>query len=581
MRLRLALLLLLAPAAHAQGIVMLAGGGSEGSIGDTDAWSYRLYKSLVENGDVDGDGTVRVAVIARQFETEFIPDYFEWIGTTLGVTVDAFNVQVGSTVSANNPAVVGPVATADAAFLKGGDQGQYYDLWNDTLLETHLRGIAARGGALGGTSAGAMSLAEHCLCGGKSLVSPHVLADAHTVYLDDLSEPGTSGIHSDFLGTLPGMFVDTHFTERGRLGRLLGVLAKATGDTGDDAILAIGVEAQTGVVIRQDTATVIGEASVDFVQETGETDRRRDAGVPLTYTHLRLDRLVDGWQYRLSARRPVLGPLPPGAEPVVYPGDGLPNEGGLTILGSEPADKEKFEWVATHYPEPYSLTATPAPAFVRDAVGFTEVFDDEYLGDRQEVLFRAFYDRPNLSAFFVFGPYPGAGTEGGRVERETGAPDEAAFEGDVASIVVDGKPITHRGIAPEVNDYRVRSAALVDARLHVLHDGWAYHTRSHVLIPTSVGTEAGPPGRESILRVLPNPVRDRAEVQLRLLGSERVRVEVLDGLGRRVALVFDGPAGPGERRLALDTRPLPSGLYTVRVTGESGLTLTQRLAVVR
>lgn len=107
MRRTVCLLFLLAPLVHAQGTVMLAGGGSEGDIGDTNAWSYGLYAALVENGDVDGDRTVRVAVVSRLSETDFIPNYFERIGQLLGVTVDAFNVRVASQTEADNPATVG------------------------------------------------------------------------------------------------------------------------------------------------------------------------------------------------------------------------------------------------------------------------------------------------------------------------------------------------------------------------------------------------------------------------------------------------------------------------------------------
>ncbi len=505
MRLSICLLFLLAPLVQAQNTVMLAGGGSEGDIGDTDSWSYSLYAALVENGDVDGDGTVRVVVVSRLSETNFIPNYFEWIGETLGVAVDAFNVRVGSLTDANNPAIVGPVAMADAVFIKGGDQGKYYDLWNDTLLETHLLAVGASGGALGGTSAGAMSLAEHCLCGGRDLISADVMEDAHTIYLTDASEPGTSGIHSDFLGTLPGVFVDTHHTYRGRLGRLIGVLAKATDDLGDDSILAIGIEESSGLIIRNDTALVVGEGAVSFVTQTPQTMRYRDAGQPLVYTDLHLNRLTEGWRYVLTTRAPVTNPLPPDAEPVTYAGDGAPGDGlDLTVLGNTLADRNKFEWVATYNPQNYSLLATTAQSFLRTAVGFTDVdLNDGYRGDRQEILFRALYDRPDLSAFFVFGYYGG----GGKLELIESAPDVVAFEGAMGSIVVDGMPITFRGLAPDVNYYEVRSAALVNARLHVLAEsslrGLTYNSRTHTLLG---GTSGGLTIGLSILSGDPIPV---------------------------------------------------------------------------
>jgi len=573
----------LVPAPRAQGVVVLAGGGSEGNNGDTTSWSYRLYGALVANGDVDGDGTIRVAVVARETESAFIPNYFEWIGTTQGVTVDAFNVTVGSRAAADNPAVVGVVATADVVFLKGGDQGQYYDLWNGTLLETHIRAVAAAGGALGGTSAGAMSLAEHCLCGGQDLIGSDPMGDARSPYLDDATVPGTSSIHSDFLGIVGGVYVDTHATERGRLGRVLGVLAKATDDTGDSEILAVAIEAQTGVVLRNDTALVVGEGAVEFVHQTPDTRRHRDAGRPLVYTDLHLDRLADGWRYVVSARRPVLDPLPPDTEPVVYSGDGAANAGALTVLGSLPSNEQKFEWIAAYAPNAYALTQTTLTTFVRDAVGFTNVDRGTGRGDRQEALFRALYDRPNLTGFLLYGAYSDGGTTGGTLVRTTAEPDVASFAGDMAAIVIDGKTITHRGLAPTVNSYGLRSAVLLGVRVHVLAESalrkLSYSTCTHTLTGAAVPAEPAPTGSGAVLEVRPNPSSSWAEVRLESPGAPHVRVEVLDGLGRRVALLADGAAS-GVTTYTVDTSGLAAGVYTVRASGADE-TLTRRFVVAR
>ncbi len=169
----------------AQNVIMIAGGGSEGDIGDTSAWSYDLYKALVENGDIDDDGVIRVAVLSVDAATAFIPDYFEDIGSALGVNVIGTNYEVPSVSAANDAGLIGDVAIADVIFIKGGDQGEYYDFWNGSLLESHIFTVANNGGALGGTSAGAMSMAEHCLCGGKDLISSDPMADAHSSFLDD------------------------------------------------------------------------------------------------------------------------------------------------------------------------------------------------------------------------------------------------------------------------------------------------------------------------------------------------------------------------------------------------------------
>ena len=581
--LRLAIigLLFALPPAHAQGTVMLAGGGGEGNVGNTASWSYRAYRALVDNGDVDGDGTVRIAVVARDTETEFIPTYFEWIGATLGVSVDAYNVTVGSRAAADDPAIVGSVAMADAVFLKGGDQGQYYDLWNETLLETNVRAVAAAGGALGGTSAGAMSLAGTCLCGGQDLIGSDVMADARSPILDDATAPGTSSLHADFFGTLPGVYVDTHDTARGRLGRLLGVLAKATDDSGDDGLLAVGIDERTALVIRRDTALVVGQGAVEFVHQSPDTQRLRDAGRPLVYTDLRLDRLTDGWRYVVSARAPVTSPLPPGTEPVAASANGTPNAGALTVYGGLPSNEQKFEWVAATAPAPYALTQTTLSTFVRDAVAFTNIDrSDDHRGDRQETLFRALYDRPNLSGVLLYGAYTGGGTTGGQLVRTATEPDVAMFAGDMAGIVVDGLPASFHGQAPTVSAYGIPATALVGARIHVLAEsaarGIAFDTRTHTLVGAAVAAEAPPASPRATLEVHPNPAAARAVVHLGGMAGH-VRLELLDALGRRVALLVDGPAGEA-LAVPLDTSRLPSGVYAVRATGTAA-SVTRRLVV--
>ncbi|MDP1859311.1 MAG: hypothetical protein Q8K82_11595 [Gemmatimonadaceae bacterium] len=78
--------------AASPGVIVLIGGGSEGNIGQKGAWSYALYKEVVANGDVTGDGVVTIAVLSPYDESHFIPNYFAWIGRTLGIAVAASNV---------------------------------------------------------------------------------------------------------------------------------------------------------------------------------------------------------------------------------------------------------------------------------------------------------------------------------------------------------------------------------------------------------------------------------------------------------------------------------------------------------
>lgn len=467
-------------AAVAPGALVLAGGGAEGDVGDTTAWSYKLYRKVVENGDVDADGVVRVAVLTAGTSTSFITDYFEWIGTTMGRNVDATIYLVPTRADANSSALVGPVAGADAVFIKGGDQGVYYDEWNGTLLETNIRAVADRGGALSGTSAGAMSLPHYCFCGGSDLISEDVMENSHTTYLNDTSDGG-SAIHTDFLGYLANITVDTHFTERGRLGRLLGIMAKAADDHADPNVLGIGIERQTGISIRGSVAEVIGIGEVSFIQQTASTTRVRTPGKPLLYTHLKVDRLTHGWTYDLTARAPSTRPA--GVTAVTYAGDGLANSGALTVTGRTEKDNVKFERVATYNPKDYSLTTTTASVFVRNGVGFTDAGYSANRGYKQETIFRALYDVPHYVGYLLF--------YGGTASRTSGSPDVLSFAAD-GTIVLDGKTVTYKGLSPyksyqATSSGTLRAAALTNLTVHVLSEssstGKRWNSRTHAVVP--------------------------------------------------------------------------------------------------
>ncbi|MDX1421468.1 MAG: hypothetical protein R3181_15995, partial [Rubricoccaceae bacterium] len=70
--------------------------------------------------------------------------------------------------------------------------------------------------------------------------------------------------------------------------------------------------------------------------------------------------------------------------------------------------------------------------------------------------------------------------------------------------------------------------------------------------------------------VLPNPVQAgaRGAVEVVLGVEAAVRVEAFDALGRRLALLHDGPLAAGPHRLRLP--PGPPGLVVVRATGPFG-----------
>ena len=106
-------------------------------------------------------------------------------------------------------------------------------------------------------------------------------------------------------------------------------------------------------------------------------------------------------------------------------------------------------------------------------------------------------------------------------------------------------------------------------------------TASFVL-PAGVATEATADGGTVSLSLAgPNPFTVATTLSLRVDRTQAVRVEMLDLLGRSVAVLHDGPVVAGAAfPVRIAAAGLPAGVYVVRAAGES-FSLTERVTVVR
>lgn len=447
-----------------RGVIVLAGGGSEGEVGDTTAWSAALYATLLRGGDQTGDGLTTVAILSTAEESEWLAEYFVSLGADA-----AMNIRVASREQAESAAEA--VNSADAIFIKGGDQGEYYDLWNNTSLEGAIIAVNESGGGVGGTSAGAMALAEYAFAGGADLISSDVLTDAHTPYLDDVSHGG-SGIHNDFIGLVPAVIIDTHFTQRGRLGRLVGILARVVDEVNPSELLGIGIEERTGITLLNGTATVVGEGSVSFLVPDPTIAPTRLPGEPLVWPNHRLDRLTNGWEYDVSTRSAKLDWPPDGTDVVAW--DGVPDRVSAYwgVDGNVPAHEERFGVVVKRAPQSYGTYAGIDVPVLGSAIGILDAHNSDRRGANEESAFRGLYDYPGYIGFLV--------GESTSILPNTSDLSRLRFVGNLGQdnppmsvIVLDTSEITHRGLSPvaslsDTGDGSLHAAALVGVRLHLL-----------------------------------------------------------------------------------------------------------------
>ncbi len=100
---------------------------------------------------------------------------------------------------------------------------------------------------------------------------------------------------------------------------------------------------------------------------------------------------------------------------------------------------------------------------------------------------------------------------------------------------------------------------------------------------TGVGAVAGEDAPEDgafALALVPNPARSAATLTVTVGRAGPATVAVFDALGRRVAVLHDGPMAAGSHALRLDAARLPAGVYVVRASSGDAVA-TRRLTVVR
>jgi cyanophycinase len=145
---------------------------------------------------------------------------------------------------AHDPEVGRALSDATGVFLTGGNQLRLSSVVAGTRLADAIHLANDRGAVVAGTSAGASAMAAHMMAFGRSGESPK----------SRMAQMAAG------LGLLTGVVVDQHFSERGRFGRLLAVVANSP------SLVGIGLDEDTAAVVHADrTLEVIGRGAVTVV----------------------------------------------------------------------------------------------------------------------------------------------------------------------------------------------------------------------------------------------------------------------------------------------------------------------------
>ena len=166
-------------------------------------------------------------------------------------------------------AFASPLEQATGVWFSGGRQWRLVDVYLDTETHRELTGVLARGGVVGGNSAGASALASFLVRGG----------DDNEVVMTAERDRG--------FGFLRNVAIDQHLLARGRENEMFEVLRA------NPHLLGIGLDEGAALVIAGDLARVMGKRVAIY-----------DVTDPLTLIPLRW--LGPGDAYDLGTRRTVL-----------------------------------------------------------------------------------------------------------------------------------------------------------------------------------------------------------------------------------------------------------------------------------
>ncbi len=98
---------------------------------------------------------------------------------------------------------------------------------------------------------------------------------------------------------------------------------------------------------------------------------------------------------------------------------------------------------------------------------------------------------------------------------------------------------------------------------------------------TVVASSEDAPSAVALDAAYPNPFAATTTLGFDLSAASEVTLEVLDVLGRRVAVLAEGAWEAGSHSVAFDGRGLPGGTYLVRLEADSGFAQMQRVTLVR
>jgi cyanophycinase len=213
---------------------------------------------------------------ARQYTSAF---------KRLGVD-DVKAVDVSTRSDALKPDSLEAIEHATGLFFTGGDQLHITSMIGGTEMQALMHRRYERGLVIGGTSAGAAMMSNSMIVKGNG---------------DDNPKVGAVEIGPG-MDLVVGALIDTHFSQRGRFGRLLTAVAHYPQDMG------LGIDEETAMIVDRNEFEVAGKGAVTVI-DGGTMSYTSlpyaEEGDGLSLYGVSVHVLAAGARFDLSARRPI------------------------------------------------------------------------------------------------------------------------------------------------------------------------------------------------------------------------------------------------------------------------------------
>lgn len=254
-------------------------GGSE----DKDSDSQILWEFVRRAGDTKAK--IAIITAATELPKEVGENYikvFERLGAE-----EVYIIDTETRRDASSSTALEAIAKATGIFFTGGNQARITSILKDTKLDAAIHKQFSAGTVVAGTSAGAAVMPDKMIVEGDSQTHPRI----------EIVEIAAG------LGFLPGVLIDQHFSQRGRLGRLISALLQ------ESAVLGFGIDENTAMVVTDSQIEVIGKGSVTVVDQSESTYNNMHKVLkdePMAICGVRFHILSHGCIFDLKNRQPIL-----------------------------------------------------------------------------------------------------------------------------------------------------------------------------------------------------------------------------------------------------------------------------------